>query len=166
VTTDPAPRPGVLVIGVGSPDRGDDAAGRIVARRLAGRPDPAFTTLELGGDAMELMDAWEGAPAVVVVDAVVSGATAGTIGRFDASSAALPAEMACASTHDIGLAEAIELSRAMGSLPPRVVVMTVEGERFTHGPDLSPAVRDRIDTLAEAVRAEAASLAQEVIADA
>ena len=114
VMTASTTRRSVLVVGVGTPERGDDAAGRHVARRLAERPDPAFAALELGGEALELMDAWEGARGVVLVDAVVSGSTPGTVSRFDASAASLPADLACASTHDIGLAEAIELSRAMG----------------------------------------------------
>ena len=64
-----------------------------------------------------LMDAWEGAETVWLVDAVSSGAQAGAVHRVDASEEELPARLFRASTHHFGLAEAVELARALGRLP-------------------------------------------------
>ena len=50
-----------------------------------------------------------------------------------------------ASTHLIGLADALELARALGRLPPRVVVYGIEGHRFGVGDPVSPAVAAAVD---------------------
>ncbi len=142
----------MLVIGVGNRLRGDDGAGPAVARALDGR--------ECSGELFELLDAWEGAAAVVLVDAVRSGAPPGTLHRFDASETPLPVGFTAApSTHALGLGEAIELARAIGRLPGRVVVHGVEGERFELGEGLSAATASALAALEERVRAEAAALA-------
>ena len=58
---------------------------------------------------------------------------AGTIHRLDASERELPAELFRASTHHVGLAEAVELARALGRLPARTVIYGIEGESFEIG---------------------------------
>jgi hydrogenase maturation protease len=137
-----------LVIGLGSRLRGDDAAGLEVARRL-GAPARAYE-----GEAIGLLDLWEGATAVVLVDTVRSGARPGTIHRIDTSSEPMPTRFRRTSSHAIGVAEAIELARTLGKLPPRVVVYGVEGARFQAGAGLSAEVAAVLDELAGAVRSE------------
>ena len=46
-------------IGVGNPDRGDDAVGLHVARLLAARALPGVAVAKHAGDALALMDRWE-----------------------------------------------------------------------------------------------------------
>ena len=45
-----------LVIGIGHPDRGDDAAGRLVAERLRDRAPPDVRIVETDGEAGKLID--------------------------------------------------------------------------------------------------------------
>jgi hydrogenase maturation protease len=52
------------------------------------------------------------------------------------------------STHALGVAEAIELARALGRLPARLEVYAIEGARFTAGAGLSPAVEQAVGKLA------------------
>ena len=149
----------VVVVGVGNRQRGDDGAGPEVARRIAA--GGVHEARESGGDPVALLDAWRAAGAAVLVDAVRSGAPAGTIHRFDASAVALPEALAGAtSTHALGLAGAIELGRALGQLPARVVVYGVEGERFEPGERLSPRVGAALGELIERVEREATTLAE------
>ena len=102
---------------------------------------------------------WEAlAPAVVLVDAVRSGEAPGTIHRFDASAQALPAAAWRRAGHAVGLAEAIELARSLRRLPPRLIVLGVEGERFELGGGHSAAVAAAITPLTAAVRAEVRAL--------
>ena len=54
-----------LVIGVGNPDRGDDAVGLHVARRVAAAA-PQVSVIEAAGDALRLLDRWRGAEHVVL----------------------------------------------------------------------------------------------------
>ena len=153
------PNAGVLMIGVGSVDRGDDAAGRLAAQQImANHPNARFRTKELRGEAMELMDAWAGADTVILIDAMAMGLTPGSVRRFDASTQALPAEMARASTHDIGVCEAIELARAMGILPRRVILYGIEIARLTHGGEPCDQVKAGIWEAADAAVNEANKL--------
>jgi hydrogenase maturation protease len=76
-------RPLVLVVGIGNSDRGDDGVGPAVARRLRGRVPPGVSVLERGGDALALIEDWEGVPSVIVVDAVAPITEPGRIHRHD-----------------------------------------------------------------------------------
>jgi hydrogenase maturation protease len=143
---DPLPdaRRRALVIGLGNAARGDDAAGLIAARRLGG--------VEHEGDALALLDVWDETASAVVIDAVASGAEPGTIHCFDAGAGPLPARLrSSTSTHAIGLGEAIELARALGRLPTRLIVFGIEGERFEAGAALTPAVAEAVDALVRQV---------------
>lgn len=146
------------VVGVGRTLRGDDGAGPRVARALAGEGLAGVHVTECAGELDELLDLFEGAEAVVVVDAVCSGAAPGTLVRLDARAERVPAP-APASSHGFGLAEAIELSRTFGRLPAVLVVHGVEAADVTPGAPLSPAVAAALPALVAAVRAEAIQLA-------
>ncbi len=76
--------------------------------------------------------------------------------RLDAGESELPTELFRASTHHVGLAEAVELARALGRLPARVIVYGIEGESFEVGEELAPAVAAAVEPVAEAVRTEVA----------
>ena len=148
----------MLVIGIGNELRGDDVAGLEVVRRLRG--EQGLTVREHHGEAIDLIDLWDGADAVVLVDAVRSGAVPGTIHRVDASAEPVPAKLRRTSSHTIGLAEAVELGRTLRRLPPTVVVYGVEGARFAAGAAPTAAVARAIDPAAQAVRREARSAAR------
>lgn len=146
-----------LVIGLGNVLRHDDGAGVEIARRLRERAESAGIDVhEVQGEVTELLDAWHGRETVVLVDAMRSGAPPGTILRFDASREPLPVRLRDASsTHALRLAETIELARALGRLPARVVVYAVEGSHFEAGVGLSDEVSLIAPTLADAVLREA-----------
>jgi hydrogenase maturation protease len=157
--TDPA-RAGVLVIGIGNDLRGDDGVGIEVARRLQADPAAGVDVFTEEGDVAALIEAWQGRDAVVVVDAMRSGAAPGTIRRLDASAEPLPMRLCrSSSTHAVGLGEAIELARAIERLPPRVVVYAVEGGRFDAGAALSADLAAVVPDLVAAVASEASALA-------
>lgn len=135
----------VKVIGVGNRWRGDDAAGLVAAERIRDLAPEGADVVQLEGEPVSLLDAWEGTGAALVVDAVSSGAPPGTVHRVDALTDHLPEPLAGPSTHTLGLAEAIELARALDRLPARLVVIGIEGERFEAGEGLSAAVEDAIE---------------------
>jgi hydrogenase maturation protease len=149
-----------LVIGIGNAWRSDDAAGLEVARALQDSPPEGVDVLAREGEPTELIDVWAGAEAVWLVDAVSSGAAPGTVHRLDASSEPLPAVLFRVSSHLVGLAEAVELARALDRLPPRVVVYGIEGARFEAGEGLSPEVVDAVERVTAALHDEAAQAAQ------
>lgn len=150
----------VLVIGVGNALRRDDAAGLEIVRRMRARAEAGeIATYLHEGEALALLDIWEGADAVVLVDAIRSGARPGTIHRVDATSAAIPVALrGSSSTHAVGAGEAIELARALGRLPRTVLLFGVEGHRFDAGERLSEEVEAIVEELADAVLAGAIEL--------
>ena len=143
----------MIIVGVGNRFRGDDAAGLAAAERLRERL-PEARVVEREGDLARLLDDWEGEDAVIVVDAMSSDAPAGTVRRFEAHRAPLPAAFARGSTHALGVAESVELARALGKLPPRVVIYGIEGARFRAGEGLSEAASSGVETVVEAVARE------------
>jgi hydrogenase maturation protease len=143
-----------VVVGIGNDLRGDDAAGLEVARRVRRAAPPGVEVVEAAGDGAALMDVWEGADLAILVDACVSGAEPGAVHRFEAASAPIPAVFAIGSTHAFGLAEAVELARALGRLPPRLVVFAIEGRGFEAGAGLSPAIARAVGEASEAVLRE------------
>ena len=145
------------MIGIGNAWRNDDGAGLAVARLLDAMLLDGVDVLEREGEPTSLIDAWEGAAAVWLVDAVSSGAQAGSVHRHDASAEALPARLYDTSTHHFGLAEAVELARALGRLPEHVVVFGIEGASFDTGETLSPEVQAAAARVAEAIREEVAA---------
>ncbi len=150
--TQSAARP--LVIGVGNAYRGDDAAGLLIARRVAEAAPGAARVIEESGEGAALMDAWRGAPFVVLCDAVQSGAAPGTVHRLDPAREPVPTGFFRYSTHAFSVAEAIELARALGELPPRMRVYGIEGADFAAGMALSPAVAGAVDPVVRAVVAD------------
>ena len=145
--------PRIIVLCIGNPDCGDDAAGRAVARALRALLADV-DIIEEEGEATRVLARLEGADAAFIVDACVSGATPGDIRRFDASAGPLPRAAFGASTHGFGLAEALELTRALGALPSRCVVYAIEGVTFDIGAPMSPAVAAAVDLVADRLCAD------------
>jgi hydrogenase maturation protease len=140
-----------VVIGVGNAYRGDDGAGVAVVERLRGRVPAGVELAECEQEPTRLLEAWEGARAAVLVDAMSSGAEPGTLHRFDASEEAIPARMLRSSTHAFGVGDAIELARALGKLPPRVLVYGIEGAAFVAREGLTEPVEAAVERAAAAV---------------
>jgi hydrogenase maturation protease len=147
---DPLPRSdgraGLIVIGLGNAFRGDDAAGLAVARALG--DDPRVLVHE--GEPIDLLDRWEGSAEVIVVDAARSGARPGSVHHLDGL--AEPVSVG-GSTHAIGLVETLALARTLGRAPARLTVIAIEGERFSAGEDLSPAVASAVERVARELQA-------------
>jgi hydrogenase maturation protease len=151
-------KPRVLIIGIGNPYRGDDAAGVVAARRLKDAGLDSATVMEHSGEGASLMEAWKGRATVILIDAVSSGSPPGTIHRLDAINNPLPAQLFQSSTHAFSLPQAIEMARALDDLPPRLIVFGIEGHNFQAGGELSPEVSGALPELARRVLEEAASL--------
>jgi len=150
-----------VVIGIGNPMRGDDAAGVAVAERLRPRVPAGVEVIACSEEPSRLMEAWEGAHSVVLVDTVSSGGRPGTLHRFDAGEDTVPARTFRSSTHAIGIADTIELARALGRLPRRVVVYGVEGAEFAAGEGLTPPVVAAVERTACAVLVDLEQIARE-----
>lgn len=144
----------ILVIGIGNELRSDDAAGLLVARQLKSLNLSGVQIREFTGDGAGMMDAWVGFPSVFVFDATSPTGQAGSIHRFEAHNQPLPAILFNVSTHSFGLAEAVELGRRLKRIPTELIVYGIEGENFSIGQSVSPAVTVSIQAVSETACAE------------
>ncbi|HSV28933.1 MAG TPA: hydrogenase maturation protease [Candidatus Omnitrophota bacterium] len=137
-----------LLIGIGHQYRGDDAVGPLVAGRIAAMNLPDLDVLAHHGEGTDLMERWAGYDRVVVVDATCGGGEIGTIRRWDAVAAPLPAGLFPKGSHVFGLAEGVEMARLLGRLPAAMTVIGIEGELFSAGDVMSPQVEQASETVA------------------
>lgn len=128
----------VLVIGIGNPFRSDDRAGLEVARRIKRSTNDCFDVLEFASNPMALLDTWKGYDEVLLVDAVSSNSKPGTFQIINAVEQKISASLFNTSTHNMSVAEAIELARNLGRLPKQLLVYGIEGKNFQFGETLSP----------------------------
>lgn len=152
-----------VVIGVGNEYRRDDGFGPVVAARLAQlrETDHRLSTVDItasDGEPTRLIDLWTGAELAVVVDAVHDGCDHGghryelvLDDRGDDALAGLAADRS-ASSHGISLGSTVELGRALGRLPRRLVVVAVGGTEFGFGTGLTPEVAAEVEPVVERVR--------------
>ncbi len=134
--------------------RGDDAVGLAVARALSGTVPEGVTVVECEGEPVSLLAAWEGHARAIVVDATQSDAEPGTIRRIVAADGPLPPALAGSSTHLLGLADAVELARALKRLPAATIVYGIEGASFDTGSGISEPVAAAAEKVAAAIRRE------------
>ena len=138
-----------LVIGVGNPDRGDDGVGRVVARLLKSH----MPVIEHDGEATALVDMLRSARRTWLIDAAQSDSPPGTIHRIDCTKD-IPLLRSTVSSHGFGLAEAIGLARALGTMPPHCMIYAIEGTCFTLGTPMSPPVTGAAREVARRILAE------------
>ena len=144
-----------LVVGLGSPDRGDDAVGPTVARRVAALRLPGIQVVERE-DPTSLIDLWGDRDLAIVVDALCSDGVPGTqmIMESGVGLAPLPEDAwtrtGRGGTHAFGLAAAVELSRALHRLPRRLVLIGIEAGGLEHGEPLSAPVGAAVEPAVEA----------------
>ena len=127
----------VRVIGVGS-GFGDDAAGLAVAELLALGELPSQITVSRCERPMpDLLDALDDVEAIVLIDAMRSGAPIGSVRRL------LAAEITrskATSSHGFGVASALLLSQTLGRPAERIEWVGIEAGPRRPGDPLSAAV--------------------------
>lgn len=141
--TDAAP---VLVIGVGSELRCDDAAGRRVAERIGDRGDDDVEVRSVHQLTPELAVDLAGREQVVIVDAAVDVADV-TVRRID------PATVAPAFSHHLDPTGLLALAHQLGTAPRDLVTVSVPAHDLTLGMELSPATRSAVAEAAARVLA-------------
>lgn len=138
----------IVLVGIGNPLRGDDAAGCLVARALAGVP--GLTVVD-GDDTPERevprIAALSPPPdTVVLVDAVELGAAPGSVALL------APADLAryTPTTHRVPLALLGDIIHA--ACGARVVVLAIQPSRIELGTGLSRAAERGVGVLVDTVR--------------
>lgn len=149
-----------LVLGLGNPLVSDDSVGlRVVARLktlLADRPEVTVDEDHWGG--LRLMEHMVGFERAIVIDAICTGAPAGTIHRLGTGDLATQRS---ASAHDVNLPTALAFGRQSGaSLPAddQILLVGIEAvDILTFGDQLTPAVEQALPRAVEVVLAALAA---------
>jgi hydrogenase maturation protease len=139
---------GVVVAGLGSPDRADDAIGVLVASDLASglSGDVASDVRVLTGpEPARLLDLAPGVRLLVVVDAVRTGGRPGAVLVRDLDpDRADPGADRSVSGHLLGVREVVGVLGSLGRAPGRVVLVGVQADCFGLGePICAPVQRAR-----------------------
>ena len=127
----------MLVIGCGNRERGDDGVGVLVAQSLRRQ---GMNALVYEGDPLGLLDLWSVADEVLLVDAVVTGAPAGTVHLWSAGEPWL-AEATPVSSHGFDLTQALKLAKTLHRLPANIRICGIEGVEFAPGAPMSSPVQ-------------------------
>ena len=101
-----------------------------MARRLRER---GLNAIEHTGATLNLVDIWAATDHVIVVDAAVSGAVSGSVHVWDPWRDSLKSTVFRDSTHEFGLADTIELARALDRLPSWIRIYGIEATQFEPG---------------------------------
>lgn len=150
----------IRIIGVGSPF-GDDRLGWMAAeqlrqsRRFAAFPPDSISISTRDRPGVLLTPEWEAAAKVLLLDAVHSGAPPGTLHRMEGQE--IVSRGQSLSSHGLGIAEALELARALGAPAEAFVLHGIEADpRNDSGETLSAAVQRALPALCNRVEREVA----------
>lgn len=116
------------IIGVGSPF-GADAVGLHAIDWLQQEPRLTALPFQLEFVALDrpgsgLLAQFEGVGVVLVIDAMLSGQSAGTVQRL--STETLVSQGALPSSHSLGVAETLALAEVLGALPRKLFLYGIE----------------------------------------
>ena len=156
-------RPRILVAGIGNIFLGDDGFGVAVAQRLARNAlPPGVLVVDFGIRGMDLAYALqEELDAVVLVDAAPRGEPPGTLSVIEPE---LDEREVALDTHGMDPVKVLALARALGRVPPRVVVVACEPAVVVSGEH----DEDLVGELSEPVQAaveDAVPLVESVVSD-
>ena len=135
----------VRIIGLGNGLRGDDAVGLLVARRLRQEVNDRIEVIEGEMAGVDLIELMRDARVAILIDAARSGQAPGMIHRLDASRTPIGPQIFPCSSHGLGMVDALELARVMGTIPATVIVYGVEVGNMETGQALSPSVAKVLD---------------------
>lgn len=141
----------IVVIGIGNEFRGDDIAGLLVVKKLKESSSlfgSNITFYEHNGEGTALLELWQSADIVFLVDAVYSQNQVGKLYKLDLKLENLPQEWVF-STHAINIREAIELGKILNQLPQKIIFYGIAANNFTLGASLSNSIYQTIEITVE-----------------
>jgi hydrogenase maturation protease len=141
------------VIGIGS-HHGDDRAGWEVAERLRQRANLGAEIISVS-DVTNLLDHLDDCDRLIIVDACLSGDTPGTVKRLEWPDVRIRSN-GSASTHGLGIADALELAEQLEQRPREVVLFAIEVENCCPGELVSGALDLGLEKLEACILAELA----------
>ncbi len=138
----------ILVLGIGNLILQDEGVGIQAIQQLEAQFEipPEIEVLDGGTSGMELLTPISDAEQIIIVDAVTTGRSAGTIVRLDNED--IPTFFRTkVSPHQVGLADVLAAATLTGSMPRKLVLFGVEPLQIDLGMELSEPVAEQIPRL-------------------
>ena len=143
----------VLIAGVGNRLMGDDGFGPRVIDLLSSAPLPENVEVrDLGTAGLAIATDLSDYDLVVFIDSVNVEGEPGRLHKWDVvveGSVGDVAGLSRFTLHEVGLDGMLKLSKAMGTLPPRVILIGCKPESLKPGLELSPGVEEVLHKAAE-----------------
>jgi hydrogenase maturation protease len=142
-----------LILGLGNTLLRDEAVGSEVIRRLEAAGDLPGTVFVDGGTlSFTLAGPIADSPRLIVVDAAVMGAAAGTVQVFEGEAMDRQLSRKGKSVHEVSLQDLMDMARLTNTLPPFRALMGIEPAEVDWGERLTPAVETAVPLAMDAVR--------------
>jgi hydrogenase maturation protease len=141
IETEPAP---ILVLGLGNLLLRDDGVGPTLLEQLARSTSNWSNEVEFmdgGTQGLALLGHLAGRRAVIIVDALQTGAPPGTVHRLTLNELREISPGRANSGHEGNAGELLAAAQLLGELPDRLFVVGIEPEKIATGLGLSEAVR-------------------------
>ncbi|UCE60578.1 MAG: HyaD/HybD family hydrogenase maturation endopeptidase [Phycisphaerales bacterium] len=147
-------RAATLVLGVGNILLRDEGVGVRVVEAMQAVEIPKGVELYDGATAgFDLLDVLADRRKVIIVDAVDGNAEPGTVFRLTPEDL-MPRDGQCASLHDMGVLETLELVKRLGIAPEEVVIIGIKPKELSWGLELSPEIARVVPEVIELLLAE------------
>jgi hydrogenase maturation protease len=142
---------GKFVLGIGNALLRDEGIGCHVVHALEGIPLPDVEVVD-GGTCPDVLQIFEDADKLVIVDAVKGGGTPGQIYRFHLEDIT-PEQKPFLSLHDLRLVDSLKLMRLWHNID-KAVIIGVEPGDIGWGLELSSKLRGRMPQIIDAILSE------------
>ena len=145
----------ILIGGIGNVLLGDDGVGPYVARLLAARYefDDGIEVSDLGTPALDLIDQLTERNAVILIDSINTGATAGTVLLYRKADIMRHRPAVRMDPHSPMLVDALLSAELIGVAPADVLLVGIAGGSYEAGCSLSQPVKASLDqVIAEVLR--------------
>jgi hydrogenase maturation protease len=146
----------ILILGIGNILLRDEGVGVRVIEQMQTMRLPDDVELVDGGTAgADLLDVLAERRKVIVIDAVQADCEPGSVLRFTAEDLVQPDGVGM-SLHELGLGEALTMTRQLGCAPEEVIVFGIKPKDLRCGLELSEEIAASVAKVVELVLAEIA----------
>ena len=145
----------VVIVGVGNLLLKDEGVGVHVAHKLQKMAlAPGVEVFDGGVAGIGLLDFFQEAGKVLLIDAADMNLEPGAVVRFTPEDIRFQSGELRLSAHDVGVMEVLELAKALGQCPSEVVIIGIQPKEISWGTDLTPEVEASIPRVVEMVLRE------------
>jgi hydrogenase maturation protease len=145
----------IAVIGIGHPDRGDDALGHLTIQELQTQLPKAVYTGSLLGDVADILDIFTNYNTVILIDALMTPqGKPGEIFRFSENAIFDDAKTCRTSTHAFDLAQTLALAQNLAILPSSLVIYGMQAIQFEQGQGICEAMQKNFTLFIKQIKQE------------